>query len=236
MNRFLLSVVILCLFTQLFGGSEVFRANISIGDRVQFTLKGKYTVKNGLVVNTTDYFDKNGRRIITEQIRYKDDSFDLVDLKIQDSETGRQEEIVKQNDTYLVRYRQNFKSKLDERIIKEDGTILHASNVALFIMKNIDYLKSNQVVAVKLLVPEHLRTIEFQVKLTGSKTINGHDCYEILMEPTRLVFKPLVNTINFYYDKAEPNKIYLYKGVVLPRDPEGNKLVGTIVFRYGESS
>ena len=98
------TLTVFCLTTTLFGASENFQANVTIDNKPAFNLTGRYTEKNGLATKTTDYYTASGQRIISEKVRYKDDSFDLIDYTVHDSRTGRHEDIVRKNNGYVVRF------------------------------------------------------------------------------------------------------------------------------------
>ncbi|MDD5764823.1 MAG: hypothetical protein PHW79_01040 [Candidatus Marinimicrobia bacterium] len=226
----------LFLTAALFGASEDFQGNVTIDDKLAFSLTGRYTEKNGLATKTTDYFTSSGKRIISEKVRYKDSSFDLIDYTAHDSRTGRHEEIVRKDNNYVVRFQSNSKKKIEEKIFPGEENILHASNVAIFFLKNIDTILRQDQITFKLLVPERMMVVDFQIRHTGSKVVNGKDCHEFEMEPTLRVLKPLVKPIFMYYEKQAPNKIYAYTGPVLPRDKNGRQLVGIINFKYQSPS
>jgi len=235
-RNYKLILTTLFLTTVLFGASENFQGNVTVDDKLAFSLTGRYTEKNGLATKTTNYFTSSGKRIISEKVRYKDSSFDLIDYTSHDSRTGRREEIVRKDNNYVVRFQSNSNKKIEEKIFPGERNILHASNVAMFFLKNIDTILRQNQITFKLLVPERMMVVDFQIEHTGSKIINGKDCNEFKMEPTLLVLKPLVKPIFLYYEKQAPYKIHTYIGPILPRNNNGRQSVGIIDFKYQSPS
>ncbi|PIS30924.1 MAG: hypothetical protein COT43_00750 [Candidatus Marinimicrobia bacterium CG08_land_8_20_14_0_20_45_22] len=162
------TLTVFCLTSALFGASENFYGNVTIESKPVYSLTGRYTKKNGLAIKTTDYFTASGQWIVSEKVRYKNDSFDLIGYTIHDSRSGRHEEIVR---------------------------------------KNIDTILRQNQITFKLLVPERMMVVDFQIQHIGSKIVNVTDCYEFQMEPTVMVLKPLVKPMYFHYEKRVTHKI-----------------------------
>jgi len=220
------------LISNLFADVKNFYGDVLTETGTNYKYKGSVTSGDELAVKKNICYDENGKAIITEKTEYNETTCEIINMLIQDFQTGKVEMILDKGDSYLVKYKKNHDAEFKEKEIIKDGIIIHPTVLAMYMQKNMDAILYGKGVDVSLLLPNKLCTIDFSITRTGVKEIENQPCHEVVLEPSSLLIKQFVNPIYFYVKKDDPSVLVKYEGVVAPTDLEGNSQKGHIMFSF----
>ncbi|MDO9547384.1 MAG: hypothetical protein Q7J65_00250 [Candidatus Marinimicrobia bacterium] len=212
--------------------SKVYTTDILIKNEQKYTSRGEFNENDQTAIKNTLVFNGQGNTIITENVTFESKTFQPVEIKISDLQTGRFEEISQTEQGNKLRYRARSNAPIQEKIIPRNGITLHGSYVPMNISNKMDRIVNGEVLAFQLLIVDRLSSYEFQVRQNGIKTVDGKDYLEIILEPTSWIVKQFVPSISFYYLPDNYQKIVRYRGAIGPRDAAGNVQTGEIIFHY----
>ena len=199
---------------------------------MNFKYKGSVTSGDQLAVKKNICYNENGKAIIDEITEYNESTCEIVNMLIQDFQTGKVEMIVDEGDAYHVKYKKNYNTEFKEKKIAKDGIIIHPTVLAMYMQQNMDAILYGKGVDVTLLLPNRLCTIDFTITKTGIKDIENQQCHEVVLKPSSVLIKQFVNPIYFYVKKDDPSVLVKYEGVVAPTDINGNSQKGHIMFSF----
>ena len=226
------TVIILGFSAPIWALNEAYTTEVFVKNEMQYTCEGEFSENSQTATKTHQFFDKLGNTIITENVSFESKTFQPVELKVSDQQTGRLEEIYKTEQGYKLRYRARSNTPIQEKIIPYNGITLHGSYVPMYISNKMNRIVNGEILTFQLLVVDKLNSYEFQVCQNGIKTINGKDYLEIILEPTSWIVKQFVPSISFYYSPDNYQKIVRYRGTIGPRNINGNIQTGEIIFYY----
>lgn len=212
--------------------NKVYTADFLIKNKKKYTSRGEFNENDQTAIKNTLVFNEQGSIIITENVTFESKTFQPVEVKTSDLQTGRFEEISQTEQGYKLRYRAHSNAPIQEKIIPRNGITLHGSYVPVYISNKMNRIVNGEVLAFQLLIVDRLSSYEFQVCQNGIKTVDGKDYLEIILEPTSWIVKQFVPSISFYYSPDNYQKIVRYSGAIGPRDADGNVQTGEIIFHY----
>jgi hypothetical protein len=236
MNNKWLRLVILSL-TGLTGliafatGVEHYYGKIDLGNGHFYSSTGKIVKKKGQVNKSARFFDEKGQLILTETVTYAESDYKLQKLLVDENRYGREHEITRKGDAYVIRYREKTGERYSERTVGDHQLTLHGSYLPIYLSENLNLIGESGLVCRLIIVPQKME-IEMIFRNNGIKTIGGHECYEITMDAANILLRTIVKTHYFYYETAKPHHLYLYIGTIAPTEPNGDALWGTISFTY----
>jgi len=197
-----------------------------------FIYKGSIESGSKLAVKKNNCYDEAGNIIIKERTEYIENTCEIVNMHIQDLRTGKEEIIIDNGDTYTVRFKKNNQTEFKEKNIEKAPGTIHPTVLAMYMQQNMQKILTEKTVNVTLLLPNRLRTIDFQLIRQGIVTINNEQCFTVKLEPSSLLVKQFVNPIHFYVKKDDPSVLVKYEGIIAPTDLEGNSQSGHIIFSF----
>ncbi|MBN2281231.1 MAG: hypothetical protein JXQ65_11680 [Candidatus Marinimicrobia bacterium] len=224
--------LLLILFSQSFADVKNFLGEVYTESGLSFQYKGCIEAGDKLAVKKNICYDEKGNAIIDERTEYNESTCEIVNLMIQDFNTGKIEMIVDKGDSYLVKYKKNHSSNFKETEIEKNGLIIHPTVLAMYMQQNMDAILHGEGVGVTLLLPSRLTTIDFIITHKGYKQIEGLSCHEVVLEPRSVLIRQFVNPIYFYVKKDNPSVLVKYEGVLAPTDLQGNSQKGQILFSF----
>lgn len=210
---------------------EQFHGKVDLANGHYYTCDGMIVRKKGKVTKTARFYNEDGKLILTESVSYNEQGYKLNKLSIDENRYGREHEIERKNDKYVIRYRENADNKFSERIIDDQPLTLHGSYLPVYLSQNLDRINENGCTCRLIIVPRKME-IEMIFKNNGIKNIDGHECFEITMDAANILLKPLVRTHYFYYGVDESHRLYRYIGTIEPTEPNGGAIWGTTSFTY----
>ncbi|MBN2601286.1 MAG: hypothetical protein JXR87_04785 [Candidatus Marinimicrobia bacterium] len=212
--------------------TKVYTADFLIENEKKYTSRGEFIENDQTAIKNTLIFNEQGSIIITENVTFDSQTFQPVEVKTVDLQTGRLEEIYQTEQGYKLRYRAHTDTPIQEKIIRQSGITLHGSYMPVYISNKMNRIINGEVLAFQLLIVDRLSSYEFQICQNGIKTVDGRDYLEIILEPTSWIVKQFVPSISFYYSPDDYLKIVRYRGAIGPRDAAGNIQTGEIIFHY----
>lgn len=218
--------------TLLFADVRNFYGDVLTDTGMSFKYKGSLISGDKLAVKKNICYDENGKEIINEKTEYNETTCEVVNMHIQDFQTGKVEMIIDKGNSYLVKYKKNYTADFKEKEIPKKGIIIHPTVLAMYMQKNMDAILYGKGVNVTLLLPNRLCTLDFLISRTREKEIDNQKCHELILEPNSMLIKQFVNPIYFYVKKDDPSVLVKYEGVVAPTDPAGNAQKGHIMFSF----
>jgi len=224
--------MILVLSIPMWALNEAYTTEVFVKNELQYTCGGEFSEDSRSATKKHKFYDKLGNTIITENVRFESNTFQPIEVKISDLQTGRLEEIYQIKQGYKLRYRAHFDNPIQEKIIPKNRITLHGSYVPIYISSKMDRIVKGEVLTFQLLIVDKLSIYEFQVCQNGIKIIDGKDYLEIILEPTSWLVKQFVPSISFYYSPDNYQKIVRYRGTIGPRDANGNIQTGEMIFHY----
>jgi len=225
-------VIAVLIGQRLSAGEQVqFSGEVELTDGRCLRCTGSITRQARFTVKTSEFFDAQGRRLLTEVVRFANDSYRLMDMRTEEPGYGRSEEIVATSSGYVLRYRKSTGQAPVERIVRDKDLTLHGSYLAIYIAENLEHLQETEVLCRLLVVPQRL---PIEVRLSGQGIVkrNGRECYLIQMEPLRAFVKPFMPTHYFYFDRAQPHQLVYYQGLIQLTDSQGDYLNAEINFKF----
>ena len=220
------------MYSNLSADVKNYFADVFTENGLNYKYKGSIATGDELAVKKNICYDKNGKAIINERTEYNETTCEIINMLIQDFQTGKVEMIVDKGDSYLVKYKKNHDTDFKEKEIAKDGIIIHPTVLAMYMQHNMDAILYGKGVDVTLLLPNRLSTIDFTITKRGIKEIENQKCHEVVLEPSSTLIKQFVNPIYFYVKKDDPSVLVKYEGVVTPRDLNGNSQTGHILFSF----
>jgi len=224
--------IILVLSIPMWALNEAYTTEVFVKNELQYTCGGEFSEDSRSATKKHKFYDKLGNTIITENVRFESNTFQPIEVKISDLQTGRLEEIYQIKQGYKLRYRAHFDNPIQEKIIPKNRITLHGSYVPIYISSKMDRIVKGEVLTFQLLIVDKLSIYEFQVCQNGIKIIDGKDYLEIILEPTSWLVKQFVPSISYYYSPDNYQKIVRYRGTIGPRDANGNIQTGEMIFHY----
>jgi hypothetical protein len=229
-NRFF--AILLTIFISLNAEIWSYSGDVYASSGANFLYKGLIDSSNKIAIKKNDCYNSAGEIILKEHTEYLEKTCEVLNAHIQDFRTGKEEIIIDQGDSYLIRYKKNASTDFVEKEIKKEKNVIHPTVLAMFMQKKMTTILKGNPLKVNLLLPNRQCTIGFQLLKQGTKNIDGVDCYKLILEPESLIIRQFVNPIYFYVKKDDPSVLVKYEGVIAPTDDEGNSQTGQIMFSF----
>ncbi len=231
----LILIILLAYFTSSLLFSEIsgnFQALFYIEDEISYKGEGDVQTKNIYMFKNSIIHNNNDDQILEERVKFRKDTYEIVDFYVKHFSTGKQEIIHKTDNGFFIKYRPAYSRKFQEKTIIADETIYHGSIIALLFAKKLKILVRGEQIDFKLLIPSRFDYYGFKAFYSGNKVLDNKECYEICLQPGSWLVGQFIKPFYFYMDTTSPHKLVAYKGMVSPTDAKGKPQNGHISFSY----
>ncbi len=181
-----------------------------------------------------EYYDANGKLAVRSEVIYNQSTAMLYSYKMEDHRTNYTECILLKGDQYVLSKKTNGATQAEEKSIAAQGSKVHGSFIDLFLLKNLSQLQQGKTITFDLMLPIHLRAIEFRLQKRDDEVIDGTTYEVVSMEPSNFIFRKMVDPSYFYLSKTKPQQLIRYHGRLLPANDQGKGVSGIMV--YGNKS
>jgi hypothetical protein len=177
-----------------------------------------------------EYFDAQGKLAVRSEAIYNPSTATLYSYKMEDIRTKYSESIQLNNNQYTLSKKVVGTTQAEEKTISAKGIQLHGSIIDLILSKSLPQLQQGKTITFDLMLPIHLRTVEFRLQKRDDETIDGVTYEVVSMEPSNFIIRRMVEPGYFYISKVKPHAVVMYKGRLIPADEQGKGISGTMVY------
>lgn len=165
-----------------------------------------------LVKSITRYRLPNGSQTAERVLTFPDDII-RPDFVLKDSRIGYQEGVAKVGkNTVRVFYKDNFNSKLQEKILRLEEPYVVDAGLSHFFRRNWKALMDGQIVTFNFVAPAKLDYFRFRVSKAGIVRISGRQGMKLKLETNNFILRAILDPIYITYS-LEDRSILHYEGV-----------------------
>lgn len=211
------------------------RGVIFVKGKEQFRYNVRYLSQNQQTMVITDCYDLSGKQIAYERAVYKVNPLQFVESKTEDYRTGRLENVVLQNNQYIVRFRKNRQSEIKERVVDFEPDVIPGPLLMPFIQTRWSILTRGEKTTTTLVLPDQSITVGFIIRVQNEEQINGVTCLVVKVSPSSFILRHFADPIYLVFEKAPPHRLMQYRGILASIKTEsGDNIDAEVRLTYDE--
>jgi hypothetical protein len=200
-----------------------------------FTYTTRTAQQGDVCTRITEYFGANspsGKPFAKVEVRYKVPSFETLEERFEDTRSGFLATVQRTQNGFALKHRAIAASTVQESMLPSTPSQMAPSILIPFMQYNFDKLNKGQELTFDLMLPSRLESINFQVRKTGTATVNGVQCSTIALEPTSWLYRQFAPKTAFYIEVAPPHRFIEYTGRLAVKDNAGLDIDGVSTAHY----